>query len=724
MSVALPRGHRGAVGQVGRRRGTGAPAGPPAPPGGGLPARRARPGRTPTSCSPSSWPEAPQRPAGRALPRRDRRGPARRPRARARHGRRPVPRGRPRATTACSSSAPTSPGSRRPPSSRPTPGSPPNLGDAAWCSSRRPATATRATSRRARPASVEAARERACPRRRQSSSTRCRRSAARRRHRRAPRAARRPCPAWALPEVPAAARRRPWGTSWPRATAPSSTATRRCSTASAPASSSRRCRCRTSSTGSSRTRVVIVPGDRDDVLLGVLLAHQSTTLPSLSGSCSTGASRSRRRSTGWSPASASGCRSSRPAAGRWRPRRRSAASRAGSPSTSERKVRAAVALVEEAASRPRGRRRGGASAAEGRRDAPDVRARPRRAGPRGVRARRAARGRRGAHPARGRPGARPRHRPAHPARRRGGRPGQRRASSASTSSAATVVDPATSPLREEFAARVRTAAGAQGRHARDGPRPGRRPELLRHDAGARRAGRRHGVRLRHDDRPHHPPGARGRAHRPGVSVVSSVFLMCLADRVLVYGDCAVNPDPTAEQLADIAISSARTAAAVRHRAPRRDAVLLDRRVGHRSRRRQGARGPPRWCASGRPGCSSTARSSTTRPSTPQSPAPSCQDSPVAGRATVLVFPDLNTGNNTYKAVQRSAGAVAIGPGAAGAEPAGQRPVPGRPRARHRQHRRDHRGAGGSGPVTGPAEDAPARADPTGTCSSSTPGRPP
>ena len=73
------------------------------------------------------------------------------------------------------------------------------------------------------------------------------------------------------------------------------------------------------------------------------------------------------------------------------------------------------------------------------------------------------------------------------------------------------------------------------------------------------------------------------------------------------------------------------------------------------------------------------------------------DSKVAGRATVLIFPDLNTGNNTYKAVQRSAGAVAIGPGAAGAEQAGQRPVPGRAGRGHRQHRGDH-GDPGAGQV--------------------------
>lgn len=148
--------------------------------------------------------------------------------------------------------------------------------------------------------------------------------------------------------------------------------------------------------------------------------------------------------------------------------------------------------------------------------------------------------------------------------------------------------------------------------------------------------------------------------KPGVNVVSSVFLMALADRVLVYGDCAVIPDPTAEQLADIAISSATTArqfgidprvamlsystgesgsgadvdkvraatALVRERAPE---LLVE--------------GPIQYDAA--------ADAAVAKAKLP--------DSAVAGRATVFVFPDLNTGNNTYKAVQRSAGAVAIGP---------------------------------------------------------------
>ncbi|MFI8633719.1 phosphate acetyltransferase [Microbacterium sp. NPDC077663] len=148
--------------------------------------------------------------------------------------------------------------------------------------------------------------------------------------------------------------------------------------------------------------------------------------------------------------------------------------------------------------------------------------------------------------------------------------------------------------------------------------------------------------------------------KPGVNVVSSVFLMALADRVLVYGDCAVIPDPTAAQLADIAVSSAATAeqfgisprvamlsystgesgsgadvekvreatALVRERAPQ---LLVE--------------GPIQYDAA-----TDAAVAATKMPG-----------SDVAGRATVFVFPDLNTGNNTYKAVQRSAGAVAMGP---------------------------------------------------------------
>jgi hypothetical protein len=146
--------------------------------------------------------------------------------------------------------------------------------------------------------------------------------------------------------------------------------------------------------------------------------------------------------------------------------------------------------------------------------------------------------------------------------------------------------------------------------------------------------------------------------RPGVSVVSSVFLMALADRVLVYGDCAVIPDPTAEQLADIAISSAATARSsassrasrcCRTRPGSRAGADVDKVRGDGARPRARARAARR-----RP--DPVRRGGRRRRRKAKMPGFA-----VAGRATVFVFPDLNTGNNTYKAVQRSAGAVAMGP---------------------------------------------------------------
>ncbi|CPR11635.1 phosphate acetyltransferase [Mycobacterium bohemicum DSM 44277] len=147
---------------------------------------------------------------------------------------------------------------------------------------------------------------------------------------------------------------------------------------------------------------------------------------------------------------------------------------------------------------------------------------------------------------------------------------------------------------------------------------------------------------------------------PDVSTVSSIFFMCLPDRVLVYGDCAIVPDPTPEQLADIAISSAHTAAqfGVEPRVALLSYSTGDSGTGAdvdkvrtatdlvRSREPQlPVEGPIQYDAAIEPSVAAT----------------KLGDSPVAGRATVLIFPDLNTGNNTYKAVQRSAGAIAIGP---------------------------------------------------------------
>ncbi|MFE2419496.1 phosphate acetyltransferase [Streptomyces hokutonensis] len=148
--------------------------------------------------------------------------------------------------------------------------------------------------------------------------------------------------------------------------------------------------------------------------------------------------------------------------------------------------------------------------------------------------------------------------------------------------------------------------------------------------------------------------------KPDADIVSSVFFMCLADKVLVYGDCAVNPDPNAEQLADIAIQSAATAEQFGVAA--RIAMLsystgtsgsgadVDkvREATELVRLRRAdlrIEGPIQYDAAVEPSVAAT----------------KMPESEVAGRASVLIFPDLNTGNNTYKAVQRSAGAIAVGP---------------------------------------------------------------
>ncbi|MGQ4348307.1 phosphate acetyltransferase [Streptomyces sp. SAS_275] len=148
--------------------------------------------------------------------------------------------------------------------------------------------------------------------------------------------------------------------------------------------------------------------------------------------------------------------------------------------------------------------------------------------------------------------------------------------------------------------------------------------------------------------------------RPDSKIVSSVFFMCLADKVLVYGDCAVNPDPDAEQLCDIAIQSAATAEQFGVEA--RIAMLsystgtsgtgadVDkvREATDLVRLRRGdlrIEGPIQYDAAVEPSVAAT----------------KLPGSEVAGQASVLIFPDLNTGNNTYKAVQRSAGAIAVGP---------------------------------------------------------------
>jgi phosphate acetyltransferase len=148
--------------------------------------------------------------------------------------------------------------------------------------------------------------------------------------------------------------------------------------------------------------------------------------------------------------------------------------------------------------------------------------------------------------------------------------------------------------------------------------------------------------------------------KPGVSVVSSIFFMCLEDRVSVFGDCAINPNPTAEQLAEIAISSADSSinfgmdpkiamlsysSGSSGKGEDVDIVRRATEIVKEKRPDLKVEGPIQYDAA----VDATVGKSK------------LPDSEVAGQANVLIFPDLNTGNNTYKAVQRETGALAIGP---------------------------------------------------------------
>jgi phosphate acetyltransferase len=227
-------------------------------------------------------------------------------------------------------------------------------------------------------------------------------------------------------------------------------------------------------------------------------------------------------------------------------------------------------------------------------------------------------------------------------------------------SGAEVIDPTTSPLREAFAgeyATLRAHKGVTLDQARDRVLdPSYFGTMMVHQGLADGMVSGCITTTAHTIR----PALEIVRTAPDVSVVSSVFMMCLADRVLVYGDCAVNPDPTAEQLADIAISSARTAerfgieprvAMLSYSTGESgtgadvDKVRAATALVHQRAPELLVEGPIQYDAAVDANVAAT----------------KLKDSPVAGRATVLVFPDLNTGNNTYKAVQRSASAVAIGP---------------------------------------------------------------
>ncbi len=147
---------------------------------------------------------------------------------------------------------------------------------------------------------------------------------------------------------------------------------------------------------------------------------------------------------------------------------------------------------------------------------------------------------------------------------------------------------------------------------------------------------------------------------PGVRLVSSIFFMCLPEQVLVYGDCAINIDPSAEDLADIAIQSAESAKAFGI-TPRVAMLSYSTGTSGSGSDVEKVKNATRIARELRPDLlidGPLQYDAATIKTVAQSKAP---DSQVAGRATVFIFPDLNTGNTTYKAVQRSADVISIGP---------------------------------------------------------------
>jgi phosphate acetyltransferase len=148
--------------------------------------------------------------------------------------------------------------------------------------------------------------------------------------------------------------------------------------------------------------------------------------------------------------------------------------------------------------------------------------------------------------------------------------------------------------------------------------------------------------------------------KPGVSVVSSVFFMCLPDRVCVFGDCAVNPNPTAEQLAEIAISSAESSQRFGIE-PKVAMLSYSSGTSGEGEEVEKVRRATEMVKQKRPDLKVEGPIQYDAAVDPVVGNQKMPDSEVAGEATVLIFPDLNTGNNTYKAVQRETGALAIGP---------------------------------------------------------------
>lgn len=227
-------------------------------------------------------------------------------------------------------------------------------------------------------------------------------------------------------------------------------------------------------------------------------------------------------------------------------------------------------------------------------------------------------------------------------------------------SKATIIDPLTSPLMEEFVTsfyEMRKAKGLSLDVARDSM-------MMKNYFGTMMVylGYADGMvsGAVHTTQETIRPALQIIKTKPGISIVSSLFFMCLDTRVLVYGDCAVNQDPNAEELAQIAISSADTAkifgispkiAMLSYstgdsgKGEEVEKVRLATKIVKETRPDLLVEGPIQYDAAIDPIVAKT----------------KLPNSKVAGEATIFIFPDLNTGNNTYKAVQRSSGAVAIGP---------------------------------------------------------------
>ncbi|AFD06262.1 phosphate acetyltransferase [Solitalea canadensis] len=148
--------------------------------------------------------------------------------------------------------------------------------------------------------------------------------------------------------------------------------------------------------------------------------------------------------------------------------------------------------------------------------------------------------------------------------------------------------------------------------------------------------------------------------KPGVSVVSSVFFMCLPDRVSVFGDCAVNPNPTAEQLSEIAISSAESSLMFGIE-PKIAMLSYSSGTSGQGEEVEKVRKATEIVKEKRPDLKIEGPIQYDAAVDPTVGKQKMPNSDVAGQASVLIFPDLNTGNNTYKAVQRETGALAIGP---------------------------------------------------------------